>query len=68
MNLQQVEYAKSKPWFVEAGYAIPNYENYGVEVEWEVPNEFNPSMMSKRSRTFWDFDELLAWESKFFPS
>ena len=68
MNLQQVEYAKSKPWFVEAGFSIPNDRGYGVVVEWEEPNEFNESMMSKRNRTFWDFDELLEWEGKFFPS
>lgn len=67
MNLQQVQYAQSKPWFVEAGFSVPSFgdDKYMVRVKMEEPNEFNESMTSVRFEVFRNFDEMIKWEKKY---
>ena len=67
MNLQQVEYAQSKPWFVETGYSVPSFgdDKYMVRVKREEPNEFNSSMTSVMFDVFSSFDEMIKWEEKY---
>ena len=68
MNIEQVKYAQSKPWFVEAGYSVPGFgdDKYMVRVKRCEPNEFDPTMMATRFDIFSNFDELLKWEAKHY--